>query len=77
MIEKLNARCKKVNDFFGVSVKLPNPRKNTLLTSSVVNGIVGIGLISYSVLSFQKWTAVLGGVSIISSIVLKKEAKKK
>ncbi|WP_338753358.1 hypothetical protein [Bacillus sp. FJAT-52991] len=77
MIEKLNAKCEKVNDFFGVSVKLPNPSKNTLRTSSVVNGVVGVGLILFGVLSAQKWTAILGGLSIVSSIVLKEEAKKK
>lgn len=27
MIEKINANCKKLNDLFGVNVKLPNPSK--------------------------------------------------
>ncbi|MDS1004339.1 hypothetical protein P9J83_12635 [Clostridium sporogenes] len=67
MIEKINANCKKLNDLFGVNVKLPNPSNCTM----------GVGLILFRVLSSQKWTAVLGGLSIVGSVISSEEAKKK
>ncbi|NFN88658.1 hypothetical protein FDF31_16900 [Clostridium sporogenes] len=77
MIEKINANCKKLNDLFGVNVKLPNPSKRTLRASVVVNCTMGVGLILFGALSSQKWTAVLGGLSIVGSVISSEEAKKK
>lgn len=54
MIEKINANCKKLNDLFGVNVKLPNPSKRTLRASVVVNCTMGVGLILFGTLSSQK-----------------------
>jgi len=77
MIEKINANCKKLNDLFGVNVKLPNPSKHTLRVNSVVNCTVGVALILFGGLSSQKWTIILGGLSIVGSVISSGEAKKK
>ncbi|BAQ13234.1 hypothetical protein CBB2_1124 [Clostridium botulinum] len=77
MIEKINANCKKLNDLFGVNIKLPNPSKHTLRASVVVNCTMGVGLILFGALSSQKWTAALGGLSIVGSVISSEEAKKK
>ncbi|EJE7234374.1 TPA: hypothetical protein PTV43_001742 [Clostridium botulinum] len=77
MIEKINANCKKLNDLFGVNVKLPNPSKHTLRVNSVVNCTMGVGLILFGGLSSQKWTIILGGLSIVGSVISSEEAKKK
>ncbi|ACQ54115.1 hypothetical protein WBZ18_11685 [Clostridium botulinum] len=75
MIEKMNATFKKINDLVGVNVKLPNPSKHTLRASAVVNRTMGVGLILFGALSSQKWTAVLGGLSIVGSVISSEEAK--
>lgn len=77
MIEEMNATCKKLNDLVGVNVKLPNPSKRTLQASAVVNCTMGVGLILFGSLSSQKWTAILGGLSIVGSVISSGEAKKK
>ncbi len=77
MIEKINANCKKLNDLFGVNVKLPNPSKHTLRVNSVVNCTMGVALILFGSLSSQKWTIILGGLSIVGSVISSEEAKKK
>ncbi|HDK7173518.1 hypothetical protein [Clostridium sporogenes] len=77
MIEKINANCKKLNDLFGVNVKLPNPSKHTLRVNSVVNCTMGVALILFGGLSSQKWTIILGGLSIVGSVISSEEAKKK
>lgn len=77
MIKELNQTCEKVNDFFGVTVKLPNPKKRKLKGASVHNFVVGVGLIVASAIFAQKWCAVAGGLSIISSIILMREVKGK
>lgn len=76
MIEKINANCKKLNDLFGVNIKLPNPSKHTLGASTVVNCTMGVGLILFGALSSQKWTAALGGLSIVGSVISSEEAKR-
>ncbi len=75
MIKELNRTCEKVNVFFGVSVKLPEPKRSTLKNASVLNFALGVGLIAASVIFAQKWCAVAGGISIINSVVLKHKAK--
>lgn len=77
MIKKLNQTCKKFNDTLGVSIKLPEPKKSTLKAASVYNFVMGVGLLAVSIIFEQKWFAVAGGLSIISSIVLKHEGKEK
>ncbi|EPS49767.1 hypothetical protein CFSAN002368_16665 [Clostridium botulinum A1 str. CFSAN002368] len=36
---------------------------------------MGVGLILFGALSSQKWTAVLGGLSIVGSVISSEEAK--
>lgn len=75
MIKELNQTCKKVNDAFGISMKLPEPKKNTLKAASALNLIVGTGLVFVGVIFSEKWCSVIGGVGIISGIVMKHESK--
>lgn len=77
MIKEVNQTCEKFNDTLGISVKLPEPKKGALKGTSVLNFVVGAGLVVASVIFTQKWCAVVGGLSIISSIILRHEAKEK
>ena len=77
MIKELNQACEKLNHTLGVSVKLPNPKKKTLKAAAVCNFIVGAGLVAAGIVFSSKSCAVLGGVSVISSAVLRKESKNK
>lgn len=76
MIKELNKVCEKVNHIFGVSVKLPNPKKKTLKTAAVYNFIVGVGLVVAGIVLRVRYCALLGGISVISSVVLRKESRK-
>ena len=75
MIKELNQACEKVNHIFGVSIKLPNPKKKTLKAAAVYNFIIGVGLVVAGIVLRIKSCALLGGVSVISSAVLRKESR--
>ena len=75
MIKELNKACEKVNHIFGVSVKLPNPKKKTLKVAAVYNFIIGVGLVVAGIVLRVRSCALLGGVSVISSAVLRKESR--
>lgn len=76
MIKEVNRACEKLNDTLGISVELPNPKKNTLKRASVCNFIIGAGLVAAGVIFPSKSCAVLGGIGILSSIVLRREQNK-
>ncbi len=76
MIKEVNRACEKLNDTLGISVELPNPKKNTLKRASVCNFIVGAGLVAAGIVFPSKSCAVLGGIGILSSIVLRREQNK-
>ena len=75
MIKELNQACEKLNHTLGVSVKLPNPKKKALKTAAVYNFIVGAGLVAAGIVYSSKACAILGGVSVVSSVALRKESK--
>ena len=75
MIKELNKACEKVNHIFGVSVKFPNPKKKTLKAAAVYNFIIGVGLVVAGIVLRVRSCALLGGVSVISSAVLRKESR--
>lgn len=77
MIKEVNRACEKLNATLGISVELPNPKKKVLKTAAVCNLIVGAGLVAAGILFPSKSCALLGGISVISSAVLKKESKNK
>ena len=77
MIKEGNKACEKLNDTLGISVELPNPKKKALKTTAVCNLVVGVGLVAAGILFPSKSCALLGGISVISSAVLKKESKNK
>ena len=74
MVKEVNHACEKLNEKLGVSVSLPNPQKKTLKTASVCNFVVGAGLVAAGVVFSSKWCAVLGGIGIVSSVVLRQES---
>ncbi|NBJ93272.1 hypothetical protein [Parablautia muri] len=74
MIKEINHTCGKLNEKLGISIPLPNPGKETLKTTSVCHFVVGAGLVAAGVVFSSKWCAVLGGIGIISSIVLHQES---
>ncbi len=75
MIKEINKACKKLNDTLGISVTLPNPKKKALKTAAICNLAVGIGLAAAGILFSSKSYALLGGIGVISSVVLRKESK--
>ncbi|APH15491.1 hypothetical protein NPD5_2112 [Clostridium sporogenes] len=77
MIKEFNQSLEKYNNHLGISVKLPDPDKNELNRTSILNFVVGTGLVVSSAFFAPKWCAVVGGVAIVSSIVLMNEANKK
>ena len=77
MIKEVNRACEKLNDTLGISVELPNPKKKALKMAAVCNLVVGAGLVAAGILFSSKSCALLGGISVISSAVLKKESKNK
>ena len=74
MIKELNHAFGKLNKTLGISVPLPNPRKNTLKTASLCHFVVGAGLMAASVVFPSKRCAVLGGLGILNSVVLRLES---
>ena len=77
MIKEVNQACEKLNDTLGISVKLPNPKKKTLRAAAVYNFIVGVGLLAAGIVLHIKSCALLGGVGVIGSVILRKESKNK
>lgn len=77
MIKEVNQACEKLNGRLGISVELPNPKKNALKTAAACNLVVGAGLVAAGILLDLKSCALLGGISVISSVVLRKESKHK
>lgn len=77
MIKEVNKACEKLNDILGISVELPNPKKKAIKTAAVCNLVVGAGLVAAGILFPSKSCVLLGGISVISSIVLRKESKNK
>ena len=73
MIKEVNHICDELNEKLGVSVSLPNPKKKTLNAASVCNFVVGAGLVAAGVVFSSKWCAVLGGIGLVSSVVLHQE----
>lgn len=74
MIKKFNRACEKLNKKMGVSITLPDPEKKTLKAASMWNFAVGAGLVVAGVVRASKWCAALGGISMISSVVLQRES---
>ena len=74
MIKEVNHVCDKLNEKLGISVPLPNPQKKTLKTASACNFVVGAGLVAAGVVFSSKWCAVLGGIGLVSSVVLRYES---
>ena len=70
MIRELNHACEKLNEKLGISIPLPNPGKKTLKTVSLCHFAAGAGLVAAGVLFSSRQCALLGGISIISSVVL-------
>lgn len=77
MIKEIHQTCEKLNEKLGVSVSLPNPDQKTLKTTAACNFIAGAGMMTVGVLFPSKWCAILGGVGMIGSIILRKEYKNK
>lgn len=74
MIKQLNHTFGKLNKKLGISVPLPNPRKETLNTASLCHFIVGAGLTAAGIVFSSKRCATLGGLGIINSVVLRLES---
>jgi len=77
MIKEVNRACEKLNDTLGISVELPNPKKKALKAAAACNLVVGAGLVAAGILFPSKSCALLGCISVISSVVLRKESKNK
>ncbi|MCI8422260.1 MAG: hypothetical protein HFF50_01810 [Lawsonibacter sp.] len=74
MIKEVNHACEKLNEKLGISVSLPNPGKKTRQAASVCNFVAGAGLAAAGIALSSKWCIVLGGIGVISSVVLRQES---
>ena len=79
MIKEVNQVCGKLNEVLGISVnrRLPNPGKKAVKFAAVCNLIAGAGLIAAGAVFSSKWCTALGGLGIVSSIILRKEGSHK
>lgn len=77
MIKEVNKACEKLNNTLGISAELPNPKKKSLKTAAVCNLVLGSGLAAAGILFPSKSCALLGGIGVISSVVLQKESRNK
>lgn len=77
MIKEVNQVCERLNHTLGISVTLPNPKKRALKAAAVCNFIVGAGLAVAGIVFSSKSCALLGGVGVISSVVLRRESENK
>lgn len=77
MIQKINQACEKLNKKLGISIPLPNPGKRLLKAASICNFMLGAGLLAASVLFSSKSCGMLGGLSILSGVLLKWESGNK
>ncbi|MFV0239395.1 MAG: hypothetical protein ACK5H4_05065 [Lacrimispora sphenoides] len=76
MIKEINNSLQEFNQRLGITVKLPEPKKKQLKNASLLNFVVGTGLITSSMIFAPKWCAALGSIAIISGITMRYEAKK-
>ena len=77
MIKEVNQACKRLNEKLGISVTLPNPGKKALRNAAACNLIAGASLIAAWVLLPSRCCAVLGGIGLVSSAVLRNESGRK
>lgn len=77
MVKEVNQVCGKLNKALGIAVTLPNPSSKTLKTAMVCNLVVGAGLVATGIIFSSKWCVALGGIGVISSVVLQKENSNK
>lgn len=75
MIKEVNRFCEKLNNTLGIAIELPNPKKKTLKVAMVCNLIVGIGLAIAGIVFPSKPCMLLGGISVISSALLRREIR--
>jgi len=76
MINKINRKINQINDQIGIEVKLPKMTESMLKLSSVTNFVAGSGLIILGITIDMKSPIFLGGLGIVSSMVMRNEAKK-
>ena len=76
MIQHLNKKISKLNKKLGVTVQVPEFTSNRLNQSAVMNLIIGGGLATAGVLFERKELFYLGGLGLLSSIVMSFEVKK-
>lgn len=75
MIKEIHHACERLNETLGISVPLPNPGKNALKTASACQFAVGAGLAAAGLVFSSKWRAVLGGLSVVSGVILRQEGQ--
>lgn len=75
MINEITHACDKLSKTLGLPVNLPHPSKRALRANSIWSFSLGLGLIGASVFTNKEWLALLGGLSITSSIILRLESK--
>ena len=73
MIKEANQACGKLNEALGISVRLPNSGKKAVKSAAVCNLIAGAGLFAAGAVFSSKWCVALGGLGIVSSLILQKE----
>lgn len=67
--------CQVTDEVTGVKIKIPKPSKGALKSSCLTNGITGASLVVFGLLTPYKWTIILGGLGVASSLAMREEIK--
>ncbi len=77
MIKEVNHVCEELNEKLGICIRLPTPDKKTLHTAAICNLVLGLGLAASGVILSSKGCVVLGGIGLVSSVILRRESRRK
>ncbi|MGE8035948.1 hypothetical protein B1B04_05305 [Lysinibacillus sp. KCTC 33748] len=76
MIKQLDAALNKVNKMVGVNVKTPKVTKSRLKYSRYLTTVIGVGGLTWGIMSSSKSLIVLGTIGILSAIATSIEIRK-
>lgn len=76
MIKQLDAALNKVNKMVGVNVKTPKVTKSRLKYSRYLTTVIGVGGLTWGIMSSSKSLLIIGTIGILSAIATTIEIRK-
>lgn len=74
MIKEVNRACEALNRALGIDVPLPKPKRRQLGAAAAGHLTAGAALIALGAASSLRWCMVLGGLGIVSGVILRLES---